>query len=257
MTSGRSKWSLRGRRDNEAGNIQQRRCENRLSWRKAVTENCEYKLHARYLWVQGDSARNKLSLHLLIPITVRGRAMGGVEAEPDRGLGAAIQDFPSVTTSPTPSLLSINGFLDEVGSSGDSTPHCFSPPKFSVRLPPIRTPPPITRQVTGKKFFSLLSSDPISLACDMLFSVLSLSLSVPNGESITSLSFPDNVGLSKQLRTVGGTEKMLVSCMNVQLSPLGHSLFVLKYLHGFVLYFLVANLLRALVFWFPFLDPVA
>ena len=153
------------------------------------------------------------SLHLLIPITVRGRAMGGVEAEPDRGLGAAIQDFPSVTTSPTPSLLSINGSLDEVGSSGDSTPHCFSPPKFSVRLPPIRTPPPITRQVTGKKFFSLLSSDPTSLACDMLFSVLSLSLSVPNGEIITWLSFPDIVGLSKQLRTVGGTEKMLVSCM--------------------------------------------
>lgn len=123
-----------------------------------------------------------LSSHLRIPITVWGRAMCRVEAEPDCNLGAVRQDFLSVSKS-SPPLLSIGGSLNVIGFSGDSTQHLFSPPECSDRLPPIRTPPPITRQVTGKKFFSLLPSDSASIACDMLFSAFPLFLLHLTGES--------------------------------------------------------------------------
>lgn len=189
-----------------------------------------YKIHVRNLW--GHSAGNNqeitwvgwvrrkkiqmstrkvltLSSYLRIPITVWGRAMCRVEAESDCNLGAVRQDFLSISKSSLP-LLSIGGSLDVIGSSGDSTQRCFSPPEFSDRLPPMRTPPPITRQVTGKKFFSLSPSDSASITCDMVFSAFSLFLSPP----IRGLSsFTGDFGPFKQLWTMGEAGKILVSCM--------------------------------------------
>lgn len=187
-----------------------------------------YKIHARNLWGQADSAGNNLgrlsktkkmqmsirkmltlSLYLRIPITVWGRDMGRVEARPDCDLGAVRQNALSVLKS-SPPLFSIGGSLDVIGSSGNSTQGCFSPAKFSGRLPPIRTPPPITRQVTGEKFFSLSPSVSASIACDLLHSAFSLFLSNPTRELS---SFLEESGLFKQLWTMRETGKILVSCM--------------------------------------------